>query len=71
MLGYIYNTIQEVHQVQLLCDNFYGYPKENSITQHWIDFDFDGVKYYIIYDESIRDILGYPIEFEINMPNPF
>ena len=70
MLGYKYNTIQEVQEAQSLCDMFYGYPKENSITQHWIDYNFDGF-YYIIFDESIKELLGNPIEFEITIPNHF
>lgn len=66
MLGYTYDTEQQAIADRLICDTYYGYPKDGCSTLHWVDYNFDGVKYYIIFDESIGELLGNPIEFTIN-----
>ena len=39
------------------------------LTQYWVDYSFaeynDPQFWYIVYDESILDILGEPIDFEV------
>ena len=71
--GYKYNTEQETIAAQLQCDAFYGIPKTpTDITQHWISYNFAELNtpqfYYITFDESLIQILGQPIEFEIITP---
>jgi hypothetical protein len=67
MLGYTFATEQEAIDSRILCDTYYGYPLEGAVTSHWIDYEFSSLDnfYYIIFDESVREILGNPIEFEI------
>lgn len=67
MLGYKYNTEQEAQNAVLLCDNHYGYPKQDCITQQWCEYNFSELDnfYYIIYNETIEIILGTPVEFEV------
>lgn len=70
MIGYKYITEQEAINAVTLCNSHYGYPKQDTTT-NWIDFqysDLDGF-FYIIFDESVENILGQPIEFEITLPN--
>lgn len=75
MLGYKYNTEEEVKNLLLLCDNYYGYPKENCITEHSFGYYYSELDnfYYVYYDESLEIILGIPIEIEITekIINPF
>jgi hypothetical protein len=71
MIGYKFTTEQEAQDACLTIDTQFGYPKENCITQHWVDYQFselDGF-YYILFDESIESILGTPEEFEITQPS--
>jgi hypothetical protein len=71
MIGYKFTTEQEAQDARLTIDGQFGYPKENCITQHWVDYQFselDGF-YYITFDESIESILGTPEEFEITQPS--
>ena len=66
MLGYKYNTEQEAINAQKSCNTYYGIPKsENNITQNWCSYSYSDVFWYIIYDESLKLILGTPIEITI------
>jgi hypothetical protein len=67
MLGYIYTTEIQAENAVYQCDNHYGYPKENCITNHWCNYKFSNLDnfYYIIYDESLEVILGEPIEITL------
>ena len=69
MLGYKYNTEQEAINAQTLCDNAYGYPLQDATTSHWVDYQFSTTDsfYFIAFNESIREILGEPIEFEVTI----
>ena len=68
--GYKYITEQEAIDARKQCADFYGLPKSpEDITQFWVDYQEASLDtpifWYIIFDESIRDILGEPTEFEV------
>jgi hypothetical protein len=67
MKGYKYNTEQEAQVAVSQCDSYYGYPKENCVTEHWCGYQYSGLDnfYYIIYDQSIEVVLGQPLEFDV------
>jgi len=69
--GYKYFTEQEAIDARKQCADYYGLPKSpEDITQYWVDYQEASLDtpifWYIIFDESIRDILGEPEEFEVN-----
>jgi hypothetical protein len=73
--GYKYTNEQEAIDARESCDAYYGIPvTPNDITQNWVDYktaDLDNpIFYYIIFDESLRVVLGEPINFEVTTP-PF
>ena len=73
--GYKYTTEVEAIAAQSQCDAFYGIPKTpDDITQNWVDYQFAELNepqfYYITFDESLIEVLGEPIEFEVIQP-PF
>lgn len=75
MLGYIYNTEIEAINAREACDTYYGIPvSPDDVTQNWVDYQFAEFNnpqfYYIIFDESLKVVLGEPSEFEIITP-PF
>jgi hypothetical protein len=70
MLGYKYQTEQEAQTARKQCADYYGLPKSpEDVTQYWVDYQEASLDtpifWYIIFDESIRDILGEPTEFEV------
>ena len=72
MQGYKYNNIEEAVIARKKCANFYKLPKnENDVTKYWVDFQYSELDnfWYIIFDESIREILGEPITIEITEEN--
>jgi hypothetical protein len=67
MIGYKYTTEELAIEARQTIDTHFGYPKENCVTQHWVDYnlsELDGF-YYIRFDETIETILGTPEEFEV------
>lgn len=68
MKGYKYTTEQEAIQAVKDCNVFYAIPKnESDVTQNWCSYNFselDGF-WYIIFDESLEQILGQPIQITI------
>jgi hypothetical protein len=72
MEGYNYNTEEDAILARKKCADFYGLPKtESNITKYWVDFQYSELDnfWYIIFDESIREILGEPITIEITENN--
>jgi hypothetical protein len=70
VLGYKYFTEQEAIDARKQCADYYGLPKSpEDITQYWVDYQEASLDtpifWYIMFDESIRDILGEPEEFEV------
>jgi len=68
--GYKYQTEQEAQTARKQCADYYGLPKSpEDVTQYWVDYQEASLDtpifWYIIFDESIRDILGEPTEFEV------
>jgi hypothetical protein len=68
--GYKYASEQEAIDARKQCADYYGLPKSpEDVTQYWVDYQEASLDtpifWYIIFDESIRDILGEPTEFEV------
>lgn len=73
--GYKYNTEQEAQVARKQCADYYGLPKSpEDTTIYWVDYNEaslnDPIFWYIVYDESILDILGEPIDFEVVQIEP-
>jgi hypothetical protein len=70
VLGYKYQTEQEAIDARKQCADYYGLPKSpEDVTQYWVDYQEASLDtpifWYIMFDESIREILGEPTEFEV------
>ena len=70
IIGYKYNTEIEAQDARKQCADYYGLPvSPEDVTEYWIDYIKaslnNPVFWYIVYDESILDILGQPTEFEV------
>jgi len=68
--GYKYTTEQEAIDARKLCADYYGLPvSPEDVTQYWVDYEEANLDtpifWYIIFDESVRDILGEPIIFDV------
>ena len=75
--GYKYNAESEAIAARKQCADFYGLPKspENE-TIYWVDYVKANLNtpvfWYIVFDESVREILGDPQAFNVvfEEPNP-
>lgn len=67
MLGYKYTTEQEAIDARKECADYYGLPvAPEDVTQYWVNYEYSDLGFwYIVFDESIRDILGEPTNFEV------
>jgi hypothetical protein len=68
--GYKYTNEQDAIDARKACADYYGLPTApENVTKYWVNYetaDLDTpVFWYIIFDESIRDILGEPTTFEV------
>ena len=65
--GYKYTTEQEAIDARKECADYYGLPKSpEDETIYWVDYNYSELGFwYIIFDESIENILGKPTNFEI------
>jgi hypothetical protein len=68
--GYKYTNEQDAINARKACADYYGLPvSPEDVTQYWVDYetaDLDTpVFWYIVFDESIEQILGEPTEFEV------
>ncbi len=73
VLGYKYTNEQDAIDARKECADYYGLPKSpEDVTQYWVDYNEAELNtpifWYIVFDESIRIILGKPTEFEIITP---
>jgi hypothetical protein len=71
--GYKYTNEQDAINAREQVDAYYGIPvSPDDVTQHWVDYqtsDLDNpIFYYIIFDESLRVVLGEPSTFEVTTP---
>lgn len=69
-LGYKYLVEADAQQARKDCSDYYGIPvSPNDTTQYWVDYQYAILNeppfWYIRYDETIPNILGQPIEFDI------
>ena len=68
--GYKYLTEAEAIDARSQCADFYGLPiTPEDETIYWVDY-FEAelntpIFLYIVFDESIRDILGEPTTFDV------
>lgn len=68
--GYKYNAESEAIAARKQCADFYGLPKSpEDETIYWVDY-FEAnlntpVFWYIVFDESIEQILGAPTTFDV------
>jgi len=71
MLGYQYFTEQDAIDARKQCADYYGLPKTPvDETIYWVDYNYSELNFwYIIFDESIRIILGEPSIFEVTIKN--
>lgn len=70
--GYKYTTEQEAIDARKECADYYGLPvAPDDVTQYWVDYETaeldNPIFWYIVFDESIRVILGEPTEFEVTI----
>lgn len=68
--GYKYTVEQDAIDARKLCADYYGLPiNEEDVTKYWVDYETayldTPIFWYIIFDESIRVILGEPIIFDV------
>lgn len=68
--GYKYTIQQDAINARKQCADYYGLPvTPEDTTKYWVDYEEasldDPIFWYIIFDESIREILGDPTTFEV------
>jgi hypothetical protein len=71
--GYKFTTESEAKQAVNSCNAYYGIPKTpEDITKNWVEYQFAELNqpqfWYIVYDESLKVVLGEPTEFEVKNP---
>jgi len=74
MIGYKYTTKAAATKARKQCADYYGLPKTpEDTTLYWVDYieaELNSpIFWYIKFDESIRDILGEPEEFNVIIPD--
>jgi len=73
--GYKYTNEQDAINAREQVDTYYGIPvSPDDVTQNWVDYNTatldNPIFYYIIFDESLRVVLGEPSTFEV-ITQPF
>lgn len=68
--GYKYTNEQEAIDARKQCADYYGLPvAPDDVTQYWVDYETayldTPIFWYIIFDESIRELLGEPTIFDV------
>jgi hypothetical protein len=74
--GYKYDIEEEAIIARQKCADYYGLPKTPfDTTLYWVNYEFAELNnpqfYYIIYIDSIFNILGEPLEFDVVLKEPF
>jgi hypothetical protein len=74
--GYKYTNEQDAINAREQVDAYYGIPvSPDDVTQNWVDYNTatldNPIFWYIIFDESLRVVLGEPSTFDVTVPNPF
>lgn len=70
VIGYKYIVEQEAIDARKACADYYGLPTApENVTKYWVNYETayhdTPVFWYIIFDESIREILGEPTVFDV------
>lgn len=70
IIGYKYDTEQDAIDARKQCADYYGLPvTPEDTTMFWVDYQTatlnEPIFWYIVYDDSLDDVLGYPIEFDV------
>jgi hypothetical protein len=73
--GYKYDNEDAAILARKQCADHYGLPKTpDDTTLYWVNYQFAELNeptfWFIVYDESIFNILGEPIEFDVVINNP-
>jgi hypothetical protein len=68
--GYKYTNEQDAINARKACADYYGLPvSPEDVTQYWVDYETaeldNPIFWYIVFDESIEQILGQPTTFEV------
>jgi hypothetical protein len=68
--GYKYTVEQDAIYARKQCADYYGLPiNQEDVTKYWVNYETayldTPIFWYIIFDESIKDILGEPIIFDV------
>lgn len=75
-IGYQYITEQEADNARILCNTHYGIPKAgDDITTNWTLYNFAKLNspsfWFIVWDETLTQVLGQPTEFDVTVESPF
>jgi hypothetical protein len=66
VLGYQFNTEQEAKDAVNALNVYYGIPvTPDAVTQTWCNYGYNGVYWYIVWDDSMNIVLGEPTEINI------
>ena len=70
IIGFKYTNEQDAINARKQCADYYGLPvTPEDTTKYWVDYETANLDtpifWYIIFDESIREILGEPTTFEV------
>lgn len=73
--GYKYTNEQDAINAREQVDIYYGIPvAPDDVTKNWVDYNTaeldNPIFWYIIFDESLRIVLGEPSIFEVTQPTP-
>lgn len=75
VIGYKYHIEQDAIDARKQCADYYGLPvSPEDTTIYWVDYSFanlnEPIFWYIVYDDSLDDVLGQPTEFDVIFNNP-
>jgi hypothetical protein len=68
--GYKYTTEAKAKAAVKACNNYYlPNNKKSNVTKNWVGYQAElnePAFFYILHDPSLNEVLGEPIEIEIN-----
>jgi hypothetical protein len=75
IIGYKYDTEQNAIDARKQCADYYGLPvNPEDTTIYWVDYQKaslnEPIFWYIVHDDSLDNVLGYPIEFDVVFNGP-
>ena len=68
--GYKYTVEQDAIDARKKCADYYGLPTSpENVTKYWVNYaeaiNNTPTFWYIIFDESVRELLGEPTNFDV------